>query len=301
MDAHLRDLRYFVSVAEELSFTRAAEQLRVSQPALSKQIRGLERALGAQLFDRDHRQVQLTAAGQTLLTTARRVLSDWDDTTTAVAELAAREQRTLRVGTLTAIGHQLYAQVVDRFTRCEPSWRIQLRSFGWGDPTAGLGEGSTDAAFLWLPVDARDIHTEILLREPRFVALSSRHRLAHREAVKFHELAGEGFVALPRSAGPLREFWLGATDGEAATVTVVAEATSADEKFEIISSGTAISLVAAGNAVVYSRPGIVCVPVTDLAPANLAIAWRRGESRRAVQAFVQAAINAARAGEPDLP
>src|SRR5690606_29677919 len=105
MDVHLRDLRYFTAVAEELSFTRAAERLHVSQPALSKQIRGLERALRATLFDRDRRQVRLTPAGQALLGTARRVLAEWDDGTTAVADAVAQQQRTLRVGTLTAIGH----------------------------------------------------------------------------------------------------------------------------------------------------------------------------------------------------
>ena len=79
MDAHLRDLRYFVAVAEELNFTRAAERLHLSQPALSKQIRGLETTLRAQLFRRDRRQVELTAAGIALHTVARSLLQDWDD------------------------------------------------------------------------------------------------------------------------------------------------------------------------------------------------------------------------------
>ena len=79
MDAHLRDLRYFVAVAEELNFTRAAERLHLSQPALSKQIRGLEATLRAQLFRRDRRQVELTAAGAALYEVARNLLQDWDD------------------------------------------------------------------------------------------------------------------------------------------------------------------------------------------------------------------------------
>lgn len=90
MDVHLRDLRYFAAVAEELSFTRAAERLHLSQPALSKQIRGLERTLRVPLFDRDRRQVRLTAAGEALLDTARQVLAGWDDGTAAVADAAAQ-------------------------------------------------------------------------------------------------------------------------------------------------------------------------------------------------------------------
>src|SRR5712691_5547255 len=99
MDAHLRDLRYFVAVADEL--------LRLSQPALSKQIRGLETALRAELFHRDRRQVSLTAAGTALHAVARSLLQDWDDGVAAVADAAAKEARLLRVGTLTSIGRTL--------------------------------------------------------------------------------------------------------------------------------------------------------------------------------------------------
>ena len=86
MDAHLRDLRYFVAVAEELNFTRAAERLHISQPALSKQIRGLETTLRVQLFLRDRRQVSLTAAGEALLNVARSLLDRWDEGTAGSGE-----------------------------------------------------------------------------------------------------------------------------------------------------------------------------------------------------------------------
>ncbi len=292
MDVHLRDLRYFTAVAEELSFTRAAERLHVSQPALSKQIRGLERALRATLFDRDRRQVRLTPAGQALLGTARRVLAEWDDGTTAVADAVAQQQRTLRVGTLTAIGHEIYPRAVAGFGRRQPDWRVELRSFGWDDPTAGLRDRATDVAFLWLPIPAADLGYRVLLSERRFAVLSSGHRLAGRAAVEFGELVDEPFVSLPLPAGPLRDFWLGAEEGQDVTVTVAAEAATADEKLEIIAAGVGIGLVSEGNATVYSRPGIVSVPVTDLSPARFAVAWRRGDGRLAVQAFVQACVDA---------
>jgi DNA-binding transcriptional LysR family regulator len=104
MDAHLRDLRYFVAVAEELNFTRAAERLHLSQPALSKQIRGLETTLRAPLFRRDRRQVELTPAGTALHAVARSLLQDWDDGIAVVSDAAAQDARVLRVGTLTSIG-----------------------------------------------------------------------------------------------------------------------------------------------------------------------------------------------------
>jgi DNA-binding transcriptional LysR family regulator len=111
MDAHLRDLRYFVAVAEELNFTRAAERLHLSQPALSKQIRGLEATLRAQLLRRDRRQVELTAAGAALHAVARSLLQDWDDGVAVVGDAAAQDARVLRAGTLTSIGRALYPAI----------------------------------------------------------------------------------------------------------------------------------------------------------------------------------------------
>lgn len=296
MDAHLRDLRYFVAVAEELSFTRAAQRLHLSQPALSKQIRGLERTVRTELFDRDRRHVRLTAAGEALLKAARRTLADWDQGTIEVADVVAEQLRTLRVGTLTSIGRQLYRSAINQFAARLPDWRIELRSFSWGQPTAGLRERATDAAFLWLPVDAEGITYQVLSSERRFVALSSEHRLAHRTAVEFRELIDEPFVALPRAAGPLRDFWLGTDQRGDTPATVVAEATNADEKLEAIASGTAIGLVAESNAAVYARPDVAYILVTDLEPARLAVARRHGDQRLAVQTFIQACTHAMRVG-----
>jgi DNA-binding transcriptional LysR family regulator len=116
MGAHLRDLRYFAVVAEELSFTRAAERLHLSQPALSKQVRGLETALRARLPGTG-RQVTLTAAGRALLEVARPLLDRWDEGALAVAGAAAAEARTLRVGTLTSIGRDLCPWVAGHFAQ----------------------------------------------------------------------------------------------------------------------------------------------------------------------------------------
>src|SRR5262249_28785033 len=292
MDAHLRDLRYFVAVAEELNFTRAAERLHISQPALSKQIQGLEASLRVQLFLRD-RQVGLTAAGKALLNIARPLLDRWDEGAAAVAAAVVAEARRLRVGTLTSIGRDLYPSVIDRFAKREPGWRLDLRSFSWADPTAGLRRHATDAAFVWLPVGDDDIDVRVLITEPRYAALSAGHPLARRREITFAEIADEPFAALPRAAGPLRGFWL-APDQRAGRPAVIAgEVASADEKFELVSTGAAVALVAEGNAVGYDRPGIACVPVSDLGPARLAVGWRRNDPRRAVHSFADACTDAA--------
>ena len=293
MDAHLRDLRYFVAVAEELNFTRAAQRLHLSQPALSKQIRGLETTLRAQLFRRDRRQVELTAAGSALHAVARNLLQDWDDGVAAVGDAAAQDARVLRVGTLTSIGRGLYPAITDQFAKRQPGWQVELHSYGWGEPTAGLRDRTADAAFVWLPIDAAEIETAVLATERRFVAISARHPLADRQDIEFSEIVNEPVAALPASAGAQRDFWL-AIDARAGRLPrVAAEVSAADEKLEIVSSGAAITLLAEGNAGIYSREGIVCIPVSGLEPARLAIAWRRGDRRPAIRDFVQACRDAA--------
>jgi DNA-binding transcriptional LysR family regulator len=293
MDAHLRDLRYFVAVAEELNFTRAAERLHLSQPALSKQIRGLEKTLRAQLFRRDRRQVELTAAGAALQEVARNLLQDWDDGVAMVGDAAAQDARVLRVGTLTSIGRGLYPAITDQFAKRQPDWQVELHSHGWGDPTAGLGDRAADAAFVWLPIDAAEIETAVLATERRFVAISTRHPLADRQTIEFSEIINEPVAALPAAAGAQRDFWLAIDARAGRPPRVAAEVSAADEKLEIVSSGAAITLLAEGNADIYSREGIVCIPVSGLEPARLAIAWRRGDRRPAIRDFVQACRDAA--------
>ena len=296
MDVHLRDLRYFVAVAEELNFTRAARRLHLSQPALSKQIQALEAALHAQLLQRNRREVKLTEAGDALLASVRPLLESWDGITATVTEAAARDARVLRVGTLTSIGRALYPGVIDHFEVRQPAWRFELRSFGWGDPTAGLRDRVTDAAFLWLPIDAEEIAYEILVTERRVVALSAKHPLAARSSVSFLAIADEPLLALPETAGPLRDFWLANDQRSGQPARIAAEVTSADETFEMVAAGVAAHLMAEGNAAIYARPGIACVPVDDLDPAHLAIAWRRDDQRAPVKAFVEACLDAIATG-----
>jgi DNA-binding transcriptional LysR family regulator len=296
MDVHLRDLRYFVAVAEELNFTRAARRLHLSQPALSKQIQALEAALHAQLLQRNRREVKLTEAGDALLASVRPLLESWDGITATVTEAAARDARVLRVGTLTSIGRALYPGVIDHFEVRQPAWRVELRSFGWGDPTAGLRDRVADAAFLWLPIDAEVIAYEILVTERRVVALSAKHPLAARSSVSFLAIADEPLLALPESAGPLRDFWLANDQRGGQPARIAAEVTSADETFEMVAAGVAAHLMAEGNAAIYARPGIACVPVDDLDPAHLAIAWRRDDQRAPVKAFVEACLDAIATG-----
>jgi DNA-binding transcriptional LysR family regulator len=287
MDAHLRDLRYFVAVAEELSFTKAAtERLFISQPALSKQIRQLEASLRVRLFDRDRRTVALTKAGEAMLPQARLVLAQWEETRRAVAEAA--RSTTLTVGFQTRIGRGLIPGVTARMAELLPEWKLLFRQVSWRDATAGLSGAEVDVAIAWLPVpDTGRLTWRVVATEERWVALPTGHRLASRSSVSLSDLADEPFIALPAAAGPLRSFWL-ATEERAAAPRVVAEAETAEETFEAVASGLGVALLAAGNAEIYRRDDVVFRPVTGLSPSSLAVVWRTNDDREAIRIFVDA-------------
>jgi DNA-binding transcriptional LysR family regulator len=286
MDAHLRDLRYFIAVAEELSFTKAAnERLFIAQPTLSRQIRLLEASLRAKLFERDKRAVRLTRAGEILLTRARLLLDEWDETQNAVAEAAAAADMTLRVGFHTRIGRGLIPAVTTQMAQLLPGWKLAFRQVSWRDPTAGLASAEVDVAIAWLPVpDTALLSWQVVATEDRWVALPAKHRLAERAAVALGDLAGEPFIALPVTAGPLRQFWLAAAERQVPP-RIAAEAETAEETFEAVASGLGIALLAAGNAEIYQRDDVICRPVTGLSPSQLAVLWRTGDDRKAIQVF----------------
>jgi DNA-binding transcriptional LysR family regulator len=297
MDAHLRDLRYFVAVAEELSFTKAAtERLFIAQPTLSRQIGLLETALRAKLFERDHRSVRLTAAGEVMLTRARLLLGQWDEAQRAVAEAAAAADMVLRVGFHTRIGRGLIPAVSTRLAQLLPGWKLTFRQVSWRDPTAGLADATVDVAISWLPVpDTGRLSWQVVATEDRWVALPAGHRLAEKAAVTLDDLSAEPFIALPATAGPLRQFWL-ASDERRSPPRIAAEAETAEESFEAVASGLGVALLAAGNAELYQRDDVACRPVTGLSPSQLAVLWRTGDDRKAIRVFSGIFCQCIRAG-----
>lgn len=285
MDVHSRHLRYFVAVADQLSFTEAARRLYVSQPALSKQIRVLERELGFELLHRTAQGISLTAQGEALLSHVREMLRVWD---AGVLEARAAGHDELVVGMQTAVGRGIQRRAMDRFATVLPRCRVSLRIVDWSDPSAGLGDGSSDVAMLWQPIPIAGLSARTLATEPRVVAMAGDHRLAAQPSVAMADLLDEPFIALPEAAGPVRDYWL-ATDARAGKPPVVgAVAAAADEVFEAVTAGVGVVLLAEGNAALYSRPGIVTRVVDDLTPAELAVAWRTDDTRPAVTAFVSA-------------
>lgn len=287
MDVHLRRLRYFVAVAEELHISRAAEQLRIAQPSLSKQIGALESELGVPLFHRTTRSVGLTAAGHVLLEHARELLSAWDLTQQAVLGAHSAAASVLRVGFVASGAAELTRDILATFARRYPTWQIKMRQTSWSDPTAGLADGAVDVALLRLPIPGiTDIETEVLFTQARWVALPDDHPLAAHERISFTDLLDEPFIAIPLAAGGWRDYWLATDHRNGRPVRIGAEVTNPDEWLEAIINGYGISLTAEATARFYVRPGITYRPCDGVSPVDVAVCWRDGEKRAAVHAFV---------------
>jgi DNA-binding transcriptional LysR family regulator len=282
LDVHVRDLRYFVAVAEELHFTRAAERLYVSQPALSKQVRALERQLGIELFRRDRHGVALTDAGTALLPHARRVLADWSEGAAAVEAARAARHSTLVVGMSTSpVRGGLLPAIRSRFTAAHPEAVIRLRQVNWEDPTAGLADGTADVAFVWLPLPGQERYDwTVVAEEPLMVAFPDTHPLADRTEVDFTDLLDEPFLALPGSTGPLRDYWLALDARDGRTPRIGAEIASTEETYEALTAGLGVCLVAAGNVPLLTLGGVTARPVRGLTPSRYVLAWRREDGRR---------------------
>ncbi|MFI5806478.1 LysR family transcriptional regulator [Streptomyces sp. NPDC051561] len=291
VDAHTRDLRYFLAVARELSFTGAAESLYISQPALSKQIRQLERTLGVQLFTRDRREVALTPAGETLVPYAEQTLTQWQLGISALEALRTSAASLLRIGMSTSPGRGgMLPAIRSRFTAEHPTTTLSLHQVDWSDASAGLADGTSDVAFVWLPLPDQSRFAHLTLAEdPRLVALPAAHPLADRARVDFAELLDEPFLALPPSAGPLRDYWL-ATDARRGTPPKIgAVVASPDETYEALVAGQGVVLVATGNAPLLLRGDVVTVPVHGITPSCFALAWRKDDVRPLVRAYIRAA------------
>ncbi len=272
MDTRL--LRYFAAVAQEGNLTRAAERLYVSQPALTKQIKQLERLLGVQLFERSRAGMTLTEPGKTLAAAIPALLATWDRTARQTKTTAGRAAHVLRVGFMASGANEATPQIIAAFTKRRPDWRIETRQAAWSDPTAGLAEGDVDAALLRLPFpNHNELRIEPLFSEPRCVALPTSHPLANREEIAFTELWDEPFVAAPETTNQWRDYWL-ATDERADHPPRIGAVTEhPDDWLNAIANGYGIALAPESAARFYARPGIVYRRVTGVSASKIAVAW----------------------------
>ncbi|NEB20450.1 LysR family transcriptional regulator [Streptomyces coelicoflavus] len=289
MDVDTRLLRYFATVAEEGSLTRAAQRLYVSQPALTKQIRQLESVLGVPLFTRSRSGMTLTEPGRALAARVPGLLAGWQAALRETRSAARRADRILRVGFLASAANEATQPIIAEFARRRPDWRAEMRQAAWSNPTAGLADSDVDVALVRLPFPGQEtLRVVELFSEPRCVALPENHPLAGRGTIDFRELWDEPFVAAPPETGPWREYWLAADERDGHPVRIGAVTEQPDDWLTAIANGYGVALAPESAARFYTRPGVVHRPVTGIGPSRVAVAWARADDADpVVQDFVR--------------
>ena len=275
----VRQLRYFVAVAEELHFGRAAERLRMAQPPLSRAIRQLEQQLGVTLLERTTRQVMLTPAGQVLLRDARAALEAMDAAERRTRH-AGEAAPVLRLALKADLDAGLLPAILAAYREEPDALPVELVLGGFAEQARALREGRADAGLLLRPYDERGLDAEELLTEPMLVALAAGDPLAARPRLRLADVAGR------RLPG----------DGSASDLT---------EIFRLVELGSIVCFLPRSVTERYPRPELAYRAVEDLPPATFTIAWPQHATSLAIAAFVRAAGKAAASrhspGSADAP
>jgi DNA-binding transcriptional LysR family regulator len=197
------------------------------------------------------------------------VLVGWDQALRETKAAASRAARVLRVGFMSSAANEATQQIIAAFARRRPGWRVDMQQAAWSDPTAGLASGDVDAALLRLPFPGQDdARIEVLLTEPRWVALPAAHPLAARDQIFFHQLWDEPFVAAPAETGWWRDYWLATGERQGHPVRIGYVTDQPDAWLTAIANGYGIALAPESAARYYARPGITYRPVTGVSPAR---------------------------------
>lgn len=273
MDIDTRVLRYFIAVAEELNFTRAAERLFVSQPALSKQIRMLENTLQAPLMERTKRNVELTASGQELLPWARQIVSEWNTAQRTVRSAAARATRVFRVGFEASGAGIISTQSRTLFSQRHPDIKIEPKRFDWGGEVEALREGVVDVAFIWLPADIQGLRTEIVATEHRMAGMCFSHRLSNERSISILDLNAEPILWTRRAPRAWVDWWAVNPRPDGSEPMWGPENDNVEEMLEQVASGDAICIGPASMASYYARKDVIWIPIHDIEPLRIAIGW----------------------------
>jgi DNA-binding transcriptional LysR family regulator len=280
----LRTLRYFVAVAEELHFGRAAARLHMSQPPLSRAIKQLETDLGTVLLHRSAAGVTLTPAGAALLDQARILLDQANRARVRVA--AAAGAATITVGFLGDSTDRGMKRLSAAYRRRYPGVEVRIRDTDLTDPTCGLRAGHIDAALTRAPFDQTGLTVHELRADPVGAVLRADDRLAHRDRLTLADLSGRRWFQFPNGTDPLWQlYWNGGELREGPVVCAVQECLQA-----VLWNGT-VGMTPLGHDL---PPEFAVVPVVDMAPSRVVVAWNEDDTNPLIRSFVQIATTAYR-------
>src|SRR4051794_11658297 len=293
LDLDTRLLRAFVTVAEELSFTRAAARLFIAQQALSSQVQQLETRLGVRLFERTTRKVGLTEAGETLLPNAIATLAALDAGVSRLQAAVRAQRATLRVGLSGTSMVPFVTETMRLFRERYPGVALEVSNTGLDRPAGGLKEGTVDVAFVRPPFLDEGLSMVTVLTEERYAVLRKDHPLAAREEVRPDDLVHEPWIWVEGADPRARAFWSLADFRGDKPLRPGTRINSFEEAFGAVAAGLAITCQAesAIRAVGAGFPELRFVPLRGAPPAQVAVAWRTAHETGLAREFVRLALD----------
>lgn len=293
MDLEVRHLRYFVAVAEELSFTKAAQRLHVAQPPLSRAVKSLEKQLGVSLLARTTRRVELTAAGSLLLDDAREIIESFDSALARAAQAGRAENRSLRIGFRPAASLPMLEPIVREFTKHHPETKTEATRIEWTDQVSCLLAGRVDVAFVLYPLEHHQVDVIPLLAAPRAVAMPNDHPLSERTSLSIDDLQSYPLAVPSGAPSDWQRFWTAAGRQVDPLVPEPPHVSNADESLAVVLSGGALVLAISTVMTYYRDTSLAIVPVHDLSPGVIGLAYRKGSEHPGIEAFTNVAIEVA--------
>lgn len=298
----LRHLRYFMAVAEEMNFTRAAKRLHIAQPPLSQQIRKLEEELQVLLFFRTKRRIELTHAGRVFLEETQRILQSTEQAVHAARQASRGEIGRLVIGFMSSAPFTLLPSVLRSFREHSPGVGLTLHELPIRDQIDALRKERIDVGFLRPPLAAADLASETIVREPFVVAVPAQHPLAKQASISIKALAGEPLIMFPQHLGPeFHGLIIGLCQQGGFSPTVAQEATEMHTVVGLVSAGIGIAVVPA-SVQRLRLPEVVYRTLKERTPyVQTIIAWRASKSLSPVlHSFLNIAKTAAKGYAHDL-
>ncbi|PVE04748.1 LysR family transcriptional regulator [Streptomyces scopuliridis] len=286
LDLDLRKLRYFVAVAEELHFGRAAEKLHIAQPVLSRQIKALESELKVQLLVRDKRATELTSAGRQLLADAVPLLAAAEATRRRLAR-AARGTETFAIGFMPGL---IVTGAVRELSRRHPDLSVEVVRTSWDDQAEVIHDGRVDVGYVRMPLDRHGLRLRNLLTEPRVAVLPADHPYAHKGVLSVNDLADEHLLQDPDAVPEWRDIATElSTEGSAGGQAAPRPIRTVEEKLENVAAGRGVVVLPLSTATYYTRPDVTHVEIFDIAPNQVCLAWASGRRSPLIQEFASIA------------